>query len=152
MPSGGQAIHLTRLRYLDREPLLAESIWSLATRFQALLAIPLPSFGDLLYPLYEDCCHQVVASARESLTAEAIAAPYAGLLQLAPGTPAIVLERLAKAYDSDPLGGAACAAAPTNSVTRRTSADSTPRAPWQWRAPRIDNKQNHKGQHHVALV
>lgn len=45
----------------------------------------------------------MVASARESLTAEAIAAPYAGLLQLAPGTPAIVLERLAKAYDSDPL-------------------------------------------------
>ncbi|WP_199225953.1 MULTISPECIES: GntR family transcriptional regulator [Chromobacterium] len=100
---GAQAIHLTRLRYLDREPLLAESIWLPATRFQALLAIPLPSFGDLLYPLYEDCCHQVVASAREILTAEAIASPHAELLQLAPGTPAIVLERLAKAYDGSPL-------------------------------------------------
>jgi GntR family transcriptional regulator len=98
-----EVIHLTRLRLLDGKPLLAESIWLPKEKFAALLDIDTDDFGDLLYPLYEERCGQVIASAEEDLTAEAVDAEHAALLQLQPGAPVIVVERVALGYDRQPL-------------------------------------------------
>ena len=59
-----------RLRLIDDVPLLAEEIWLQRSRFEAIVALDTAEFGDLLYPLYEDRCGQVVVSADEILTVE----------------------------------------------------------------------------------
>ena len=103
IPAGSEVIELTRLRLLDQRPLLAESIWLPKKLFGALLDMDTADFGDLLYPLYEARCHQVVASAEETLTAEAVSPEHARMLQLSAGAPVIVVDRLALGYDRRPL-------------------------------------------------
>lgn len=103
LPAGAEVIHLSRLRLLDQKPLLAESIWLPRDKFAALLDIDTSEFGDLLYPLYEERCGQVIGSAEETLTAETVSDLHARLLQLPPGSPVIVVERLALGYDRQPL-------------------------------------------------
>jgi GntR family transcriptional regulator len=100
---GSPVIHLSRLRVLDGKPLLAEAIWLPKDKFAALLDIDTSEFGDLLYPLYEERCGQVIASAEEDLTAEAVDEANARLLQLQAGAPVIVVERIALGYDRQPL-------------------------------------------------
>lgn len=92
---GAPVIHLSRLRMIDGEPLLSEEIWLDQTRFAALLDVPTDTFGDLLYPLYEERCGQMVASAEETLTVEISNPLQARLLQRSAGDPLIVIERVA---------------------------------------------------------
>lgn len=80
--TGAPVIRLTRLRLLDAAPLLAEEIWLPYDRFEPLATLEPGAFGDLLYPLYEKQCGQIVASAEETLTAEAVNATYARLLRI----------------------------------------------------------------------
>ena len=103
LPGGTSAIHLSRLRTIDQQPLLLESIWLPKHRFAPLLKIDPREFGDLLYPLYEQYCGMVVASAEETLTAEIASAKHSRPLGLEPGSPFIVIDRLARAYDREPL-------------------------------------------------
>ncbi|MDB6116141.1 MAG: GntR family transcriptional regulator [Lacunisphaera sp.] len=103
LPAKAPAIHLSRMRSLDGKPLLVESIWVAKDRFAALLNLDVREFGDLLYPLYEQFCGQVVASAQETLTAEAAGSQTAKLLDMPVGAPVIVVERLAYSYDRQPL-------------------------------------------------
>lgn len=103
IPTGVQVIQLSRLRLIDKQPILAESIWVSKERFAPLLDLNTSQFGDLLYPIYEERCGQVVASAEETLTAEPVSALHGRLLRLKPGVPVIVIERLAFGYDRQPL-------------------------------------------------
>lgn len=100
---GTAAIHFSRLRTVDNQPLLLETIWLPMHRFAPLLKMDPREFGDLLYPLYEQHCGMAVASAEETLTAEVAAAKYARSLGVAVGSPLIVIDRLALAYDREPL-------------------------------------------------
>ncbi len=101
--TGAPVIRLTRLRLLDGAPLLAEEIWLPHARFEPLATLEPGAFGDLLYPLYEKLCGQIVASAEETLTAEAVNATYARLLRIQTGDPVMVIERIARGYDRVPL-------------------------------------------------
>jgi len=103
LPAGAEVIHLSRLRLIDRHPVLAEAIWLPAERFAPLMDLATEAFGDLLYPLYERHCHAIVASARETLSVGAAADETAGLLGIPPGTPVVAIERLALGYDDRPL-------------------------------------------------
>ncbi len=103
LAEGDKAIQLSRLRLFDGTPFLFEEIWLPREDFAPLLELPPDTFGDLLYPLYERLCGKVVASATESLAAEAAEERYARALRLTPGTPVIVIERLALGYDAVPL-------------------------------------------------
>jgi len=98
-----QVIRIVRTLLFDVQPLLAEEIWLPRARFQALLDIDLAAQGPLLYPVYEDVCGQVVASAEETLTAESVNAVYARLLQVPVNSPVVVIERLARDYAGQPL-------------------------------------------------
>lgn len=53
--------------------------------------------------MYEAQCNQIVASATKTLTVEAVGSRHAKLLNIEPGTPAVVIERLAYGYDRQPL-------------------------------------------------
>ena len=83
--------------------MLAEEIWLPRDRFENFLALAPDAIGNLLYPTYEEHCGQVVASAKETLTAEGVGAAFARLLRLEPGTPVIVIERIAFGFDGRPL-------------------------------------------------
>lgn len=101
--AGAPAIRFSRLRLIDDRPLVLEDIWLPHDRFKALLSIDTREFGDLLYPLYEQCCGVMVASAQETLRAEAVSAKNARLLELEAGEPVIVIERVALSADRVPL-------------------------------------------------
>lgn len=103
LPDKARAVFLDRLRLLDGAPLLAEEIWLPEDRFASLLEIPPTGFGDLLYPLYERHCGQVIARAHERLTAEPATTLVAGKLEIPVGSAVIVIERLAFGYDDTPL-------------------------------------------------
>ena len=101
--NSARVIQMSRLRLIDGVPMLAEEIWLPYVRFAAFAQMDLNDVGDLLYPVYEAQCNQVVASATETLTVEAIGPLHARLLRIEPGTPAVVIERLAYGYDRQPL-------------------------------------------------
>lgn len=100
---GTPAIRFSRLRLIDDRPLVLEDIWLPHARFKALLAIDPREFGDLWYPLYEENCGVMVASAQETLSAEAVSARNARRLKLEAGEPVIVIERVAMSADRQPL-------------------------------------------------
>jgi GntR family transcriptional regulator len=100
---GDPVISLSRLRLIGGVPLLAEEIWLERSRFEALLMIDTSEFGDLLYPLYEERCEQVVVSAEETLTVEIAPPLQARLLGLEPGSPLVVIERVAFDLERRPI-------------------------------------------------
>lgn len=100
---GEPVINLSRLRLIDDVPLLAEEIWLQKSRFAAILDVDTGEFGDLLYPLYEERCGEVVVSADEILTVETANEMQARLLRLEPDAPLIVIERLALDLERRPL-------------------------------------------------
>jgi GntR family transcriptional regulator len=95
LEEGTALINLSRLRLVDGVPLLAEDIWLEKARFEALIDLDASQFGDLLYPLYEDRCGQIVASADETLTVEQATRMQARLLGRDEGAPLIVIARIA---------------------------------------------------------
>lgn len=98
-----QVIHMSRLRLIDDVPMLAEEIWLPYERFAAFATLEPDEIGDLLYPVYETHCNQVIASASETLTVETVDPMHARMLRVEPGTPVVVIERLAYGYDRCPL-------------------------------------------------
>jgi GntR family transcriptional regulator len=98
-----RVIHMSRLRLIDDAPMLAEEIWLPYRPFAAFATLDTAEIGDLLYPVYEARCNQVIASASETLTVETVDMMHARLLRIEPGTPVVVIERLAYGYDRRPL-------------------------------------------------
>lgn len=100
---GEPVISLSRLRLIGGVPLLAEEIRLEKARFEAILSLDAADFGDLLYPLYEERCGQVVVSAEETLTVETADDLRAHLLGLASGAPLVAIERVAFDLERRPI-------------------------------------------------
>ena len=97
------AIFMDRIRLLAGRPLLTEEIWLPEARFAKLLDLPKEDFGNLLYPLYEQKCGQVVARATERLTAESANEYHAERLKIPVHSAVIVIERLTFGFDNMPI-------------------------------------------------
>jgi GntR family transcriptional regulator len=103
LAKGAQAIRITRLRLAEGEPLLLEEIYLAYPDFAPVLEVELDQLGPLLYPVYERLCGKVVASAEEELVIGVADESHAAMLDVAPGAPVAVVERLAKGRDGTPL-------------------------------------------------
>ncbi|MFF7709616.1 UTRA domain-containing protein [Pseudomonas sp. NPDC007930] len=103
LPGDAPVIRIQRVRLLEGEAVLAEEIWLPRAPFEAILSLDLAAEGPLLYPIYEELCGQVIASADETLTAEPVDAEHAQWLGIAPHSPVVVIERLARGYAGQPL-------------------------------------------------
>lgn len=68
LPPTASLIQLKRLRVLEAEIVLSESIWLPEDLFAPLLQIDKTKFANLLYPFYYDTCQQFVLSAKETLS------------------------------------------------------------------------------------
>lgn len=67
LEEGAEVVHLLRLRIHDGLPVLIEDIWLDAARFGPILTME-DDAPQLLYPLYERLCSEVVARAEETIT------------------------------------------------------------------------------------
>ncbi|MBW9107954.1 GntR family transcriptional regulator [Paraburkholderia phenoliruptrix] len=103
MKASEKAIHLSRVRMIEGRTVLAEEIWLPRSRFEALASLPLDQFEDLLYPLYERLCKQMVASATEILRVEQATAETAALLGIKTGSPVILVHRVASDFAGAPF-------------------------------------------------
>jgi GntR family transcriptional regulator len=98
-----KAIHLARLRLVDGRVVLAEQIWVPRDGFEPLASLAIDDFGDLLYPLYERLCKQVVATAREALRVGQADKGVAKTLGLSAGDPVIHVDRVAFNFAGVPV-------------------------------------------------
>lgn len=100
---GDRAIRMSRLRLYNNEAFAAEDIWLPYDRFRAFYDMPLTEIGPLLYPVYENVCGQLVATVEETLTIATADGEQARLLNMAPGAPVAMIDRLARAHNGDRL-------------------------------------------------
>lgn len=98
-----KTIHLSRVRLIEGRPVLSEEIWLPRNRFEALAGLRLGDFEDLLYPLYERLCRQIVASATEILNVEQATEDDAALLGIDVGSPVILVQRVAADFAGTPI-------------------------------------------------
>lgn len=100
LDEGARVVRIERLRSLDGAPLISETIALPARHFPGLENGPVP---NNLYGLYARVHGVIVATAQERLKAVALDAAQAALLQVPPGTPALLIDRLALALDGVPV-------------------------------------------------
>ncbi|MDX2205017.1 MAG: GntR family transcriptional regulator [Hyphomicrobiaceae bacterium] len=100
---GTPLICLFRARCVDGRPILVEDIAIEASRFAPLAELPTDQFGDLLYPLYDEVCGELVVRATETIRFDAASPRVAKALELTAGTALAVIERVAYGPDGRPL-------------------------------------------------
>lgn len=103
LKAGAESIRLVRQKWVERRILRCEEIWLSKARFAPMLNVELASIGNDLYPAFERLCGQLVATAEESLTAEAVGPEHAALVGVPVGQPVVVIDRLTRGYDRQPL-------------------------------------------------
>ncbi|HLO75478.1 MAG TPA: GntR family transcriptional regulator, partial [Magnetospirillum sp.] len=103
LAANGECIRMVRQKWVDRQVLRAEEIWLPKARFAPMLTVELSSIGNDLYPAFERLCGQLVATASEALSVEAVGPEHAPLLGLSPGQPVVVIDRLTSGFDRQPL-------------------------------------------------
>jgi GntR family transcriptional regulator len=96
-------LRLHRRRWVNDEPIVFEEIFVDAGRFRALAALPLPEFGDLLYPLYEKLCGVRIFRAAETIRFDRASARVAKHLDCPAGEAVAVIERTACGIDGAAL-------------------------------------------------
>lgn len=96
LPAAARVIRIRRLRTLGSLPAIAESISLPEALFPGLAERKLP---NNLYGLYAEEYGISIARASERLKAVVLSAADAALLEVAPGTPALAIDRLAIAID-----------------------------------------------------
>lgn len=99
---GADVIHLSRLRIHEDKPVLIEDIWLDAARFAPVLAMK-ENEPQLLYPIYEALCGQVVARAEETITIGTAGTSDVDVLGLELGAPIVEIARLAFGYNDRPI-------------------------------------------------
>jgi GntR family transcriptional regulator len=98
---GSPTLYLERLRLAGGEPLLLEQVYLPAERFPGLLASDLEH--NSLYDLLVERYGTRIVRAREALEPVLLRTREAGLLDQAPGRPALLVEGIAYAADGRPI-------------------------------------------------
>lgn len=97
-----EVIRLLRMRFEGDTPVSVEEIWLHAQRFRGILAVP-DVHPPLMYPYYEAVFGQVVAKVEEVVEIGVASRPDVEALGVDPGSPMVIVSRLAFGYDGRPL-------------------------------------------------
>jgi GntR family transcriptional regulator len=100
LAAGAEVVRIERTRLLSGEPVLVETLSLPAAIFGALAEDEAP---NNLYGLYATRFGITVSRAREKLKAIALDPEDAAVLGVAPGTPALLIDRLALSLDGTPV-------------------------------------------------
>lgn len=95
LEDGAQVLQLERLRSLDAEPCLLETIVLPLPIFGALADSDTSAWGDLLYPMYQQSCGVVIQKTQDTLSFSQLNATQAKRLKLAVAHPCVLVERQA---------------------------------------------------------
>lgn len=99
LAAGSAVVAIDRVRMAGGRPLLVERLVLPARPFAPLAELPPAELPNTLYTLYETRFGVTVYRAAEQLRAVAADAREADLLDVAPGTPLLEIDRLATALD-----------------------------------------------------
>ncbi|SDC89617.1 GntR family transcriptional regulator [Cupriavidus sp. YR651] len=95
LAAGARGLAISRRRWLDERPRLLESIWLPLPRCEALQALPVAEWGELLYPLLARQCGITVHRAVDEVTFRLLATDEAERLDLPDGHPCALVTRQA---------------------------------------------------------
>jgi GntR family transcriptional regulator len=95
LPQGAQVLQFERLRSLDLEPCLLETIVLPLPLFGALADSDTEAWDDLLYPMYQQRCGVVIQKTQDSLSFSQLNATQAKRLKLPAAHPCVLVERQA---------------------------------------------------------
>lgn len=95
MTKGDQVFQLERLRSLDNEPCLLETIVLPLPLFGKLVDSDTDEWDDLLYPMLQQRCGVVIQKTQDSLSFSQLNATQAKRLKLAAAHPCVLVERQA---------------------------------------------------------
>ncbi len=102
LPAGASVIHIQRVRDLDGKPVIFEDITLDAGRFGPIQSEP-KVLPNTLYDLYQRAYNAKVTGAEDRITAVGLTAKVARHLDLAAGTPALRIVRVARDYGGEPI-------------------------------------------------
>lgn len=98
---GAEVVRIRRIRTVEGQPIILEDITLPAARFEGIEAIdPIP---NTLYDLFQSGYGITVAAADEKLTAESANTRAARRLNVEPGAPLLVIDRIATGVDGAPV-------------------------------------------------
>ncbi len=95
IPKGAQILQLERLRSLNQEPCLLETIVLPLPLFGKLVDSDTDAWNDLLYPMYQERCGVVIQKTQDNLSFSQLNATQAKRLKLATRHPCVLVERQA---------------------------------------------------------
>ena len=103
LPAGEQVIQIDRVQSLGGEVAVFEQIWLPKARFSVMTLDRLESWPGPLYAFYESEFATHMVRAEEKIKAIAAEATIANHLQLEPGSPLLLVERLSYTYGNRPV-------------------------------------------------
>lgn len=95
LSQGAQVLQLERLRSLNSEPCLLETIVLPLPLFGALVESDTDAWDDLLYPMYQERCGVVIQKTQDSLSFSQLNVTQAKRLKLSAAHPCVLVERQA---------------------------------------------------------
>lgn len=103
LKAGDTVVYLRRLLLFEQAPLIVDDIWLPGTLFKGLTAERLADYRGPLYGLFESEFGTRMIRAAERLRASGAQPDIAALLNVAPGTPLLVVERVSYTYGERPV-------------------------------------------------
>jgi GntR family transcriptional regulator len=101
--TGDPLVYLRRLLTFDGTPIVLDDIWLPGATFKGLTAERLAEYKGPLYGLFETEFGTRMIRAEERIRAVAAEADVARLLQIAPGAPLLLVERVSYTYGERPV-------------------------------------------------
>jgi GntR family transcriptional regulator len=96
---GAQVLHVLRQRLWAETPVVVEDLYLPLPRFAHFKDMPESAIGPLLYPVYEREFGCLVAQVEAELSIAALDGEHARLLEVAPGSAVVVVDRASLAAD-----------------------------------------------------
>ncbi|MCS6944818.1 MAG: GntR family transcriptional regulator [Sutterellaceae bacterium] len=103
LKTGDAVVYIRRLLLFEQKPLIVDDIWLPGGTFRGLTAERLAEYRGPLYGLFESEFGTRMIRAAERLRARGAEPEIAELLEVAPGTPLLVVDRVSFTYGDRPV-------------------------------------------------
>jgi GntR family transcriptional regulator len=103
LKAGDAVVHVRRLLFFDTRPVVLDDLWLPGAMFKGLTAERLAAYRGPLYGLFETEFGTRMIRADEHLRAVRAEAEAATLLQVEPGTPLLLIDRVSFTYGDRPV-------------------------------------------------
>ncbi len=103
LKAGDSVVYIKRVQYFNSAPTVVEELWLSGAIFKGLTAELLNEFKGPMYALFEVEFKTTMIRATEKIRAVAADSEAAALLQIVPGSPLLLAERVSFTYGDKPV-------------------------------------------------